>query len=617
MKNKMSKVFTVFYLSLVFATGFLSGAHAESLPEEKSLLLGTVVVTATRVEVPTQEAASSFTVIDGKTIEEKHYRSVLEVLRDVPGLHIVQSGGAGGTTSAFLRGGESRHTLVLIDGIQVNSPTTGAYNFSDLTTENIERIEVIRGPQSTLYGSSAIGGVIHIITKKGTGPATSSVSFEGGSFGSYRQTIQLSGSSDQGYYAFSAARFDTEGISKAKEINGNPEKDSYKNTTFSARIGRHLSRNIRLDWTARFSDASSEIDAGAFTGDPNALQNTRSLATSLSLIFPVTEWWNQKLQLSLQQDKLEGIDPDTAFGNFEIDTEGQRLDWQNNLQLGSHNLLTLGYEYESQKGNNHGSFKKQLYNNAFYALNQFKLRPLVLNLGLRVDDSNRFGDEITYKAETAYLSKSTGGKVHAAYGTGFHAPTLNDLFFPGFGNVNLKPEKSRSFELGVEQPFLRKKVLVTAIYFNTRINDLITFTGMPENIQEAQMKGWEIGLSIVPSETLSFSTNYTLTDTKNISTGKRLNRRPKHQVSGSINLQPKENVRMNMDIRYVGKRFNDTANTVSMGGYALVNLTATVRLSNGIQIFSRIENVLDRRYEEVSGFETAGFGAYGGIKMTF
>jgi len=333
MKNRMFKVFGAFCLSLVYAISFLCNTYAETLTKE-AILLEPIVVTATRIEVPIKETASSVTIIDGKTIEAKHHRTVLEALREVPGLDIVQTGGAGGTTSAFLRGGNSNHTLVLIDGIQVNSPTTGAYDFSDLTTDNIERIEIIRGPQSTLYGSDAIGGVIHIITKKGKGAATSSVSFEGGSFGSYRETLRLSGSTEKGDYSFSAARFDTEGISRANEKNGNPEKDRYENTTFSSRIGFNLPHDARLEWTARLTDASSEIDGCCPpSDDPKALQNKRALATSLSLISPVTAWWDQKLQLSLQQDKLKGIHPDLTFGNFEIDTEGQRLDWQSHGRL--------------------------------------------------------------------------------------------------------------------------------------------------------------------------------------------------------------------------------------------------------------------------------------------
>jgi len=625
MKNRMFKIVFGFYLPLVFASSFLSNTYAESLTEEENLILEPVVVTATRVEVPTKEAASSVTIIEGKTLEAKHHRSVLEALRVVPGLDIVQTGGAGGTTSAFLRGGNSNHTLVLIDGVQVNSPATGAYDFSDLTTDNIERIEIIRGPQSTLYGSDAVGGIIHIITKKGEGNSISSVSIEGGSFGSYRETLQISGATDRGDYSFSAGRSDTEGISKANKKNGNSEKDGYENSTFSSRIGFNLSHDTRLEWTARFSDAASEIDGCCPTADdPNALQNRHFLASSLSLSSPVTAWWDQKIQLSLQQDKLEGIDPDTPFGNFEIDTESQRLDWQNNLQVGTHNLVTVGYEYEAQEGKNKGSFEKRFYNNAFYAFNQFQLSPLVFNLGLRTDDNNGFGAETTYKAEAAYLLELTGSKIHAAYGTGFRAPTLNDLFFPGSGNPNLKPEESRSFEVGIEQALLSEKVQVTATYFHTRVDDLIifvsdplTFVGMPENIEEAKMKGWEIGLSVMPSEILSISANYTLTDAINRITGKRLNRRPKHKISGTITLKPAENLHFDLDVHYVGKRFNDTANAVKMGGYTLVNLSGSIHLSKGTQLFTRIENLFDKEYEEVSGFGTAGFGAYGGVKVAF
>lgn len=613
-------------------TGWAQEAPPEAAVEE-------VVVTATRTEAPLKGTAASVTIITEKEISEKKAKTVLEILRDVPALDVVQTGGLGGTTSVFMRGANSNHTLVLIDGVQVNSPTAGLFDFADLTTENIERIEIVRGPQSTLYGSDAIGGVIHIITKRGKGPAAPFLSLEAGSFGSFREVIGFSGSNELLDYSFSASRFDTRGFSKASERAGNTEKDSYRNTTFSSRVGLSLPREARLEWTARYTDAEVDLDGCdpvtffCPVDDPNFVQDTRSLVTSLGLTAPMNKVWDQQLKLSFNQDKLKGTDPDTLSNNYVINTQGRRLDWQHNFSLGELDKITVGYEYEAQIGENQGSpgFDEALVNNAGYALNQLRLGSIFLNLGVRYDDNNRFGKEKTYKAEVAYRIEPTGTKIRAAHGTGFHGPTLNDLFFPGFGNPNLKPEKSSSVEAGIEQQLWGKRLRLGVTYFQTRIEDLIQFVSdpvacvapfapfnfCPVNVNQAKVIGTELEISVAPVESVTFSANYTFTAAENANTGAELARRPRHKASVVLTLHPLQDLNLQLDVRYIGRRFNDPANTLPLGEYTLVNLAGSYDITPKAQVFARIENLFDREYEEVSGYQTAGISAYGGVKITF
>ncbi len=589
--------------------------------------LGPVVVTATKTEVPLKEVTSSVTVITENEIQDKKAKTVLEVLRDVPGMDVAQTGGPGGMTSIFMRGGNSSHTLVLIDGVRVNDATTGAFDFADLTVDNIERIEIVRGPQSTLYGSDAIGGVINIITKRGKGAPAVSLSAEAGSYQSFRESVGVTGATPSLDYSLSVARFDTDGFSRADERNGNTEKDGYGNTTVSSRLGMNLGTVGQLDLTARYTNAKVDLDGCGFTvcpvDDPNYVQDNYSQLISARYSRPLTSWWNQQLELAFNRDELKGHDPDPAdvFNNYDIDTQGRHLDWQHHFSIGETDLLTLGYEYQGQRGKEKDAFDKTISDSAVYVQNQHQVSDLFSEVvGVRADYNSRFGDEITYKAEAAYRVPVTGTRLRAAYGTGFHGPTLNDLFFPGFGNPNLKPETSKSVEGGVEQSLFSGKVNLRGTYFHTSFENLIVFdsaTFLPQNIGKAMAKGTELEFHFSPIQAVTLKANYTYTGTRNEENDKELPRRPRQKASTGLNLKPLPSLNLQCDLHYVGKRFDDTANTAPVGAYTLVHMAGSFDLTKTVQIFARVENLFDRKYEEVLGFGTAGRSAYGGVQVTF
>lgn len=618
------------------------------LAQEKEVTLEKVVVTATRVETPVEEIASSITVISSKDIERKEKSTVLEVLRAVPGLDVVQSGGPGHLTDIFIRGSKSEHTLVMIDGVEVNDPISPgrSFDFAHLPVDNIERIEIIRGPQSTLYGSDAIGGVIHIITKKGEGKPKFFLSAEGGSFTTFRESTGVSGGNKWVNYSLSLSRFDTDGISAANKKDGNYERDGYYNTSLSARLGFTPLENLDIDFILRYIDAKAEIDnfGGVGGDDPNNVQESKQFLfktqVRLSLFDQV---WSQKLGLALNDHNRDIKNKKDSQHPFDYEKgryDGQLLkfDWQHHLQLHKTNALTFGLEYEREEGKSkyyweslwgpgQSIFPKKTANiKGYYIQDQIKLWERFFGaIGIRLDDHSRFGTETTYRIAPAYLIKETETKIKGTFGTGFKAPSLFQLFDPVYGNKDLKPEKSKGWDFGVEQDLLKKRATIGATYFRNDFKDLIDFEGGRYiNIAKAKAEGLELFTSVKPFDDLVLRFNYTYTDTEDKRTGEDLLRRPKNKLGLDLNYHFLKKGNANLGVIYVGKRDDKewdpstwTARRVKLDQYTLLNLAASYDITKNFQIFGRVDNLFDKDYEEVSGYGTPGLSFFGGIKLSF
>jgi len=632
---------------LIILTSFPFFLHAQT----KEITLEPVVVTATRVETPIEEIASSITVIHSEEIERKQKISVLEVLRGLPGLDVVQTGGMGGTTSIFLRGANSEHTLVMIDGVEVNDPISPgrSYDFAHLTVDNIERIEIIRGPQSTLYGSDAIGGVINIITKKGEGKPIVNLSAEGGSFTTFRETAGVSGGNKWINYSLSLSRLDSEGISAAGKKYGNYERDGYQNTSISSRLGFTPLDNLYIDFILRYVNAESELDSSSGVGgdDPNYIQRiSRFLFKTEAGLSLFDQFWNQKLGFAINQNnrnyknKIDPVNPLYEKSNYK--GELLKFDWQHHLKLHKTNSIIFGFEYERDEGKSkyYSEFmgwpylsvfpKKTTNTKGYFLQDEIRLWDRFFAMfGIRVDDHSLFGSETTYRIAPAYLIKETGTKVKGTFGTGFKAPTLYQLFAPAtswgpIGNINLKPEKSRGWDIGAEQEFLKKRVILGATYFRNDFKNLINFeSGLGYiNINKAKAEGIELLASIKPIDDLTLSFNYTYTDTEDKKTERELLRRPKNKFGLDINYHFLKKGNVNLGVIYVGKRDDMDwsvwpARRVELDGYTLVNLAASYNITKNFQLFGRIDNLFNKEYEEAKGWGTPGLSFFGGIKLSF
>jgi vitamin B12 transporter len=458
----------------------------------KTYQLSDIVISATRTENPIMELANSITIIDSTEISRRNKTSVFDLLKDEYGISFTQQGGANKLSSISIRGSNSNHTLVLIDGVEVNMPSDpgNSYDFSFLTPDNVERIEVLRGPQSTLYGSNAMAGVINIITKKGSGRPKFLVEGEGGSYGTYRGVAGLNGSIDMFNYSVSLSRFKTSGFSSASSRYGNTERDGSDNYNFSSRFGLDINNNLSFNLFYRFAKAFSNLDqwGGLHGDDPTYVSNMEEYElkgeTELSLF---DNLWNQTLGVSIFRNVRKSSFDSTTFNPNSsrsiYDGKKVKFDWQNNIQFNNWNLVTLGIESFSEGANSEYNSSISIYNDTLanrivyttglYIQDQLKvMNNFFATVGVRFDKHNRFGGVTTYRIAPAYIIPGTGTKLKFTYGTAFHSPSLYDLYDPTYGNSSLKPEKSKGWDAGIEQHFPDNKFSIGLTYFNNHHNRL-------------------------------------------------------------------------------------------------------------------------------------------------
>ena len=466
-----------FWVSVVFLLFGVPLDHvfAAADPPPKAVeTLDPMVVTATKTPVPISQVTSAVEVITEEDFTRRGDRMVFDALRLSPGMSALANGGPGTTSTVRLRGGSAQQTLVLIDGAIVNSATLGQFNFGVLTTDNIESVTVLRGAQSMLWGSDAIGGVVDIRTKRGKGTPQASIFAEYGSFVSIREGATASGQVGPVDFSAALSRWDAAGFSAINYKRGASERDALRNWQASSLLGVAGPADGRLELVFRWINNDTDLDNPTTFGD-GPFDVFKSKATSRNYILssnyhqPITEWWDQKLTLAHARERnitqagtnqksiitgAESIPPD--FNNSNIRTKSNRIEWQSNFRYEELVILTVGYQFREQLGKNDGSFDERiLSSHAGFAQFQFNIYDrFFATAGFRQDSHNSFGDATTWRVTGGYLLKETGTKIRSSYATGFRAPDINELYFPGFGNPDLKPEKSQSFDVGVDQQFL-------------------------------------------------------------------------------------------------------------------------------------------------------------------
>ncbi len=633
----------VFVLILLFCALPAAGLRAAEPPEAT---LPPVFVTSTRTETPLSQVTTSATVITAQDIENQQAETVLQVLRTVPGLDVVQNGSRGSAASVFLRGSESDHVLVLIDGVEVNSTTLGAFDFANLTTENVERIEILRGAGGTLYGSQAIGGVINIITKKGRGPLEAGVALEGGNGSTHRQALTLRGNAGKLAYSFSGARLGTDGF---RSVN-----DDYRNLAASARLDYPFTDDASLKGIFHFV----KTDRGLFNNnnfaaqpDPNAREAATQYLGKLEWEQKILKNWDYRISGSMFKEHIKDTDDvdGCVFFGFPCDSRTRDLfrpridtgELQTNYRFEDWSTTTFGVEYKRRAAETSGGIDRAIRNLGYYLQEQLQFfdRRLTVIPGVRLDDNQSFGSAWTPSFSAAYHFRATGTRLKASYAQGFKAPTLNELFFPAgfgcpaFGNPNLKPEKSWELDSGVEQNLFSERVTVGLTYFHREVRNLIEGRPIPgdpfgcfraENVGIARFDGveWSVGVKLL--EALSVNANYTYLDW-DTADGK-LRRRPRHRGSIGVNYA-RDALNLNLTANLVGSRDDFRAaapfGDVVKPGYAIFDLVASYALPwkmpgiKNIALFGKIENLLDRKYEEADGFRARPLNFLLGARASF
>ncbi len=612
-----------------------------------------VVVSATKTPLPVSQVTSAVEVITEQDMKKQNIRTIADALRLAQGVAAFQSGGPGTEVNARIRGGSSSQTLVLIDGAIVNSGTLGSYDFANLTTDNIERVEILRGAQSMLWGSDAMGGVINVVTKRGQGPLSATAFLEYGSFASLREGGTVSGKTGIVDYSLSLSRWDTSSFSAVNYRRGATERDAYRNWQGSGRIGVDLPHDGRLDFNMRWMNSDVQLDniSATFPADVyGSKTRTQQYVFSGSYEQPITGWWSQKLTLARSQEAslfLPGtLQRDLSSGflsaPFGVPNEtrvlSNRLEWQQNFQITKLLLLSGGYQFREQQGENDtGLINRVLSSHAGFAQAQFNLWDRVFaTAGIRHDSYNVFGDATTYRFTGGYYHRETDTKLRASYATGFRAPSMNELYFPNFGNPNLGPEKSQSMDVGVDQYFLSKQLKVTGGFFWNHYRNLIittfdpvfcaplsTFGFCPQQLGEAATKGWEAGLSYTYSSDRAFlkglivQAQYTNTITRDLQTHTRLPRWPTDQWSASVSYQPIDPLWITVIGRYVGSRFNTTGEQQNLRAFDVWSLAVTYDVTKRLQAYLRAENLFNEKYEEIASAGTPIRSIFGGVRVAF
>ncbi|MBN2712871.1 MAG: TonB-dependent receptor [Planctomycetes bacterium] len=604
---------------------------------------------------------SSISVVDADEIQKHQWLTVYDALESVPGVSVARSGGPGTTTSIKLRGNPAKHVVVLIDGIEANDVSSANRGpiLDHITVDSIERIEVLRGNQSTLYGSESIGGVINIITKKG-GKDRVSVSLEGGSFETVKGALDFSVGTEKIRFTGGFSRLHSGGISSAPKDDGYDEEDSYDNLTLYGRFDLNPMDNLHLAFIGRYVDTETNLDDwdqnGAFINrlmdDFNDTQETDSTYLRAEATLDLLDgFWSQTLGTGFTRHNREYMNfPDLGQDNLKPEEDDVfrgtliKFDWQNTFNLHKTNKLIIGietekeiYEHEKNVTQSDGTNKNYQYEartSAIYVEDQISLFDCwYTTLGARRDRHDTFGYHNTYRVTTALDINKIGTTLKASYGTGYKTPALFELYgrsswdwFDGIvGDENLKPEKSRGWDIGFDQSLLKGKLRFGSTFFSTKTEDMITWESNQitwdsyyKNTQQAKAYGIESSLSAILPWNLDFNLTYTYTKSKDENTDKYLTYVPEHTAYANLGWSFNEDRgHLNLGVNYVGSRFTNATNTEKLKNYTVVNVSSSYKLSDNWQIYGRVENLLDRQYEEVADYDTPGIGAFLGIKVSF
>jgi len=614
-----------------------------------------IIVTATRIPTPSSRIGSSVTVITAEDIANHQYRSATEALQSVPSLSIVRNGGPGKLTSIFSRGTNANHTLVMIDGIEINDPgnTDGRIDLSHLYIGDVERIEVLHGPQSTLYGSDAIGAVIQIFTKKGSGKTTLSGTLEGGSFDTFNQYAYLSGATPQLSYTLNAQHTDTGGVSaltsEFRQPNGVLDDDGSESLTLSSRLVYDLTDLLQFDFSGRYTKTDNDLDLNVYPvqddsdSDNSTEQVILGLNTRLNLFDGRTEHRFGINYTDIDRHDRDDYDPVNSLDYLRATNKGKKLkfDLQNDVYLSEAHTLTLGIETEEDKIdaslNQQSAFGPYLSeadadqrNNAAYFQDQFNASEnLSGTAGVRYDDSDNFGGKTTWRLALSWNLPASDTRLKGSWATGFKAPTLTQLygvsvssFGPFTGNPDLDPETSRGWELGFEQALQRFRTEFGATYYRNDIKDLITFdNSFTTNINRQRVKtyGVEAYLKTEFTSRLNAALSYSYSRALDQQTDQDLQRRPLRKAVLNLGYTPRDDLGVYLENIFIGNRYDIDPNTgarIQRGSYFVANLAASCDLNRHWELIGRMENLLDRDYEEPAGFQQPGRGVYVGVKVS-
>ena len=579
-----------------------------------------IVVTATKSPLPAAETGTSITVIDADALTRNQFQYVADALSQTAGLAIARNGAYGGQASLRIRGAASGRTLVLIDGVVVNDPSSpgGGYDFADLDVADIDRIEVLRGPQSILYGSEAIGGVVSITTKRSEGAPSVKAFIEGGSFATVRGGAGLAGASGVVDYAVNAFALNTNGISKAA---GGSETDGARSIAASGGFGANLAENFRVETNLRYQNARNDYDGfpppNYTLADTDAQEKSESFLATGRAILTLFDGRFENIA-TVGYNSIDRRDFDAGVETFS--SAGNRLsaDYLARIRAADWLSFVAGAETERTHINASG-IKEDVTVNSVYGLAIVKpVSHLTLTAGGRHDDHETFGGKTTARVTGAYDIEEAGLVLRASWGQGFAAPTLFQLNYVCCGgtqpNRGLRPETSNGWDAGFDKNFDGRASL-KATYFHQDSENLIDFdyaSGAYINIDKTLRKGVEAEFALKPFSSVDLSASYAYVDAKDALTGAALLRQPKHAFTLNGAWRATDRLTLGSSVRYNGAE-QDSAGPV--GRYKKVDFRAAFAANERFEIFARLENAFDETYQDVLGYGEPGRSAFAGVRM--
>ncbi len=650
------KQLSLFCLLLTSATSAaLADDGQEAPPPDAAADVDTILVTATRLPLSIERVPDSITLLDKAAIDRSQDIGVTELLLRTPGISIARNGGYGTSTSLRIRGAESDQTVVVIDGVKLNDPssTGGGYNFSNLLVGDAARIEVLRGPQSILWGSQAIGGVVNIVTPLPKAPLEGSFDIEAGSRETASARAALGGKQGRLTWRIGGQAFTTDGISAFASSFGGRERDGYTNRNLSGRAELEISDNVRADVRGYYARGRNDFDAvGA---DNPAYGTSREFVGYAGLNVDLFDKrLRNRFAYGYTDTNRDNYDPrNQRTKTFDAAGRNQRLEYQGSFAISERDILIFGVENERSRFRSVSppaslstpipapvSGKSEI--TAVYG--QLSLQPitaLTLNAGVRRDDHARYGAKTLFSAG-GVVNLSTGTRIRASYGEGFKAPTLYQLYSE-YGNDALSPERAHGWEAGAEQRLFGNRAQIGAVWFERASRDLIVYIGCSsssttplcfqpgttirrfgyyQNVSRAKAQGIEAQASLTPVAGVSIDANYTWTMAEDRSPGtanfgKWLPRRPRQQANGSISYAWPMGLTTGVALRWSGHSFDNASNSQRLDDYTLVDLRAEYALSDQLRLFARVENLFDEGYMTAYRYGALGRSIYAGVRGRF
>jgi len=643
--SSMKTISLLALLGLVAAPAWAQSVSAPAASEE-------VIVTATRTPQKAAAIGASVSAVNAADLAQRQAVDVADVLRDLPGVLINRNGGLGGVASVRIRGAQSDQTVVLIDGVKINDPAApgGGFDFGTLLAGNLDRIEVLRGPQSTLYGSQAIGGVVNLLTRQPDGAVRGSADAEVGELQTWRLRAEASGKREKLGFALGGGHFESKGISAFNERRGGRERDGYVNSAANGRLTYDLTQAVQLDSRAWWSRGEVDVDGFApptfALGDTPETQVTeqRILYAGATLKALDGRWRNRFAVMRTDTDRVSRNPSLSVPVTFESSGVNDRLEWQSTLDLTPRLQLVGGADREDAqlKTRAPSSFNPNppqarasaTLDGVYLQAQATPTDGLTATFGVRRSDDDRFGEAITSRATIAYTPNDGATVLRASVGEGFKAPTPFQLF-SDFGNVGLRPEEAVAYDLGVEQALFGRALSVGAIYFRREAKDEIDFVsctgsaapfcvgrpfGTYDNIAVTFADGFE-ATARLKVQGWRATLAYTTLDARNRTPGanfdKRLPRRPDASASLDLGYAFAAGHSVSLGVTDVGKSFDNAANTRPLKSYTLVALRGAWQVTPKVALYGRVENAGDEAYETATGYGSMPRQAFVGVRTKF